>query len=176
MKKDDCYNVGRIVRTHGFKGDLSIKLDVDNPDEYIELESVFVEINGRLIPFFMTLFELRQKGQARVHFEGIDDEDAARSLLKHELYLPLDVLPELDGTDFYYHEIAGYQAYDTEAGLIGVIQSVVEGGAQDLFSIDANGKEVLIPVVDELIIELDREKKTILINTPEGLIDFYLNN
>ena len=175
MKKDDCYNVGRIVRTHGFKGDLSIKLDVDNPDEYIELESVFVEINGKLIPFFMTLFELRQKGQARVHFEGIDDEQAAQSLLKKQLYLPLEFLPPLDGTDFYYHEMPGFQAYDTEHGLIGTITSILEGGAQDLFSIDANGKEVLLPIVDELILELDREKKTILINAPEGLIDFYLS-
>jgi len=52
MRKDECYQLGHIVKTHGLKGMVNIELDVDQPDEYSELESVFLEQSGNLIPFF----------------------------------------------------------------------------------------------------------------------------
>ena len=88
----------------------------------------------------------------------------------------MDLLPKLSGNKFYFHEIIGYKAIDTEEGEIGTIEAVLDGNAQDIFQIKRGKKEILIPIVDDFLLEVNREKKEILLNAPEGLIEFYLNN
>ncbi|MFM7894654.1 MAG: ribosome maturation factor RimM, partial [Flavobacterium sp.] len=91
-----------------------------------------------------------------------------------ELYLPLSMLPKLEGTQFYYHEVIGFDVLDTRLGNIGKITGINDSGAQPLFEIDKNGTEILIPLIDDFIIALDRANKTITLETPEGLVDLYL--
>jgi len=176
MTKDECYQVGQFIKPHGYKGKLSVKLDVDEPLAYKNLESVFVDLNNELIPFFFESFEFVKDGIFRVKLEGVDTEEEARSLAKNYCYLPLSFLPKLSGTKFYYHEIIGYTAIDSEYGEIGIIKQVLDGSAQPIFQIShSTNKEVLIPLIDDFILEVDRKAKTILLNSPEGLIEFYLS-
>src|SRR5690606_26750950 len=104
MKKADCYHLGYIAKLHGFKGEVSLFLDVTNPDEYKKLPSVYVEINGQLVPHFTEKYQLTTKGFAIAKFENINSENEAKVLLRKNLYLPLSELPELTGTNFYDHE------------------------------------------------------------------------
>ncbi len=90
------------------------------------------------------------------------------------MYLPLQLLPKLTGNKFYYHEVIGFSIHDTEKGRIGIITSINDRSAQPLFVIDADGKEVLIPMIDEFIQKVDRTKKEIILQIPQGLIDLYL--
>ncbi len=174
MQKKDCFFVGKIVKKYSFKGELLIKLDTDEPETFIGMESVFVEKHKNLIPFFLERAVLHKSSLLRVKFEEVDTEADAESLIGSELYLPLDLLPELSGNKFYYHEIIGYTAHDKTFGIIGPITSVNDATAQHLFHIDHNGKEVLIPISDEIIKKLDREQRIIHLEVPEGLIDLYL--
>lgn len=87
----------------------------------------------------------------RIKFEGVDTEDAAQAILRSEAYLPIDCLPDLGEGKFYYHEIKGYKAVDAVMGLIGIVTGVNDSSAQALFEIDCDGREVLIPVVDDFI-------------------------
>ncbi len=176
MRKDECYQVGQFIKPHGYKGMLSIKLDVDEPLAYKNLESVFVDINNELIPFFFESFNFVKDGIFRVKIEGVETEEDARSLAKLYCYLPLSFLPKLSGNQFYYHEILGYTAIDDELGEIGTIHQVLDGTAQPIFQIHhSSGTEVLIPIVDDFILNIDRKAKTITLNSPEGLIEFYLS-
>ncbi len=175
MRKDDCFYFGRIIKKHGFKGDLKLRLDVDYPEEYSELESVLVETKTGLVPFFFDTYILEDKGFVRAHLEGVDTEEAADRVVGSELYLPLNILPDLEGTDFYYHEVVGFEVLDEVFGSVGTITELREGNAQDLLVIDRKGKEVLIPVIDEWIIALNREAKQMTVRTPEGLIDLYIS-
>ena len=177
MRKEDCFQVGQFIRLHGFKGEINIRLEVDEPLQYAQMESVFVEINRELIPFFFERFDFVKDNIFRVKIEGVDSEEDARTLMKKNCFLPLEFLPKLEDHQFYFHEITGFKAIDTELGEIGTIQSVIEGGAQDIFQIQSpKGKEILLPVVDDFIVEVDKKNKQITFNTPEGLVDFYLNN
>ena len=97
-------------------------------------------------------------------------------MLKHDAYLPLDLLPKLEGTKFYYHEVIGFTMEDVKHGPVGLITGINDRTAQALFEIDRNGTEILIPMNDELITKVDKPNKIITVNTPEGLIDLYLNN
>ncbi|MEM6830746.1 MAG: hypothetical protein AAF551_09530 [Bacteroidota bacterium] len=94
MKEDDCYQLGEVIKTHGLKGEVSIRLDADYPEEYKELESVFLKQEGKLVPFFIDTFHI-QASNALVKFEDIDSIDQARELVKCSLFLPLSYLPEL---------------------------------------------------------------------------------
>ncbi len=174
MQKEDCFFVGKIVKKFSFKGELLVKLDTDEPEQFIEMESVFVELHKNLIPFFIQESALHKSELLRVKFEEVDSEEAADALLGKDLYLPLDLLPKLSGNQFYYHEIIGFKVIDAAYGPVGIITGVNDSTAQPLFEIDHEGKEVLIPVNDQFIVEVDRAGKTLHLNTPEGLIDLYI--
>ena len=91
-------------------------------------------------------------------------------------YLPLDLLPEKDGNDFYSHEVVDFLVIDEEKGELGKVQEIIEYPTQSLIQIVINGKEVLIPIHDDIIQDVNREEKKIYIKAPNGLIDMYLEN
>lgn len=176
MRKEDCFYLGKIVRKHSFKGEVVAKLDTDEPELYKKLESVFVLLNNNLVPFFIEESLLQKGNQLRLRFEDIVSENDADAILGSELYLPLEFLPKLTGNKFYFHEIIGFTIEDVQYKHIGVITGINDSSAQPLFEVDANGKNVLIPMIDNFIKKVDRENNTIIVETPEGLIDLYLNN
>ncbi len=174
MRKEECFYLGKITSKFSFKGEVLVKLDTDEPDLYEQMESVFVEINKNLVPFFIKDSKLHKSDLLRVDFEDVEDEASAERLIGCELYLPLTMLPKLEGNKFYYHEIIGFTANDLVKGDFGVVTGVIENGAQPLFQIDHNGTQILVPLIDSFIIEVDRATKTITLDVPEGLIDLYL--
>ncbi|WP_422107045.1 ribosome maturation factor RimM [Winogradskyella sp.] len=174
MKKEDCFYLGTIVKKYSFKGELLAKLDTDQPELYDNLEAIFIDLRGHLVPFFIESSQLHKSDLLRIKFEDIDTEVDAEALLKSELYLPLELLPKLEGNKFYYHEVIGFNIKDINYGDVGLIKAINDSTAQALFEVDRNGVEILIPMNDEFIVKVDRENKCIEVNTPEGLIDLYL--
>lgn len=174
MNKADCFHLGYVAKLHGYKGEVSLFLDVSNPEDYNGLDAVFIDLNGQLTPFFIQSFKLKNKGFAAVKFEGVNTEKDARILLRKSLYLPAQVLPELSGTQFYDHEVEGFTVIDTSFGVVGVLEAVLDFQVNPLLQIMNGNKEVLVPLIDGLVKELDREKKTMIIAAPEGLIQMYL--
>ena len=174
MRKEDCFYLGRIVRKHSFKGEVVIKLDTDEPELYQEMESVFVNLGNNLIPFFIEHSLLQKGNQLRVRFENIENEVDAEAILKAGIYLPLTMLPKLTGKKFYFHEIIGFQVEDEKHGNIGEITGVNDTTAQPLFEVELGSTQMLIPMLDEFIIKVDRENKIMFLKTPEGLVDMYL--
>jgi 16S rRNA processing protein RimM len=175
MQLDDCYFLGYIVKPIGLEGKFQVKLDVSEPREYTELESVFVELNKQLVPFFISDIELQPKGKAHITFEDIDKE-LARELKGKQLFLPLELLPELEGNQFYFHEVEGFRCIDTKLGELGEVIRVQESPAQDLLVVEQNGVEILIPILEDTIQNLNRPQREIHVMTPEGLVDMYLDN
>ena len=111
----------------------------------------------------------------RLKLEDISTGPAADELLRKEVFLPLSMLPKLEGKTFYYHEVFGFEIWDENFGKVGLIKGVNDQSAQPLFEIDSSGQEILIPIHDEFIKSVDREKKIIKVNTPAGLIDLFLD-
>lgn len=173
MRKEDCFYLGRIVRKHSFKGEVVLKLDTDEPELYQEMESVFVNIGNNMIPFFIKDSLLQKGNQLRVNFETIQSEADADALLKAGVYLPLSMLPKLTGKKFYFHEIIGFAAEDVAYGAIGTVTGVNDSSAQPLFEIEKEGMQILVPMIDDFIVKIDREKQKILLKTPAGLLDMY---
>ena len=174
MTKEECFYLGRIVSKFSFKGEVLIKLDTDEPESYLEMESVFVEYDNNLVPFFIERSSLQKSNLLRVKFEEVDSEEDAEDLMKCDLYLPLNLLPELSEDQFYFHEIIGFTVEDANYGTVGTLTGVNDTTSQALFEIEKDGKQVLIPMNDQFLEKVDKKNKTIYVKTPEGLIDLYL--
>ncbi|MCK9422541.1 MAG: ribosome maturation factor RimM [Bacteroidales bacterium] len=173
MNKDDFYYLGKVIKTFGNKGQLLVSLDVDDPQVYRRLESVFLDLHGERIPFFIDSMEPKQHRKAVIHFKDIDSIEDAEAFPGLEMYLPLNQLPLLKGKKFYFHEIIGFTVVDLRHGNIGKIENILEFPNQSLFQIRSGKKEILVPIVDEIIQRLDRKNKILEINAPDGLIEIY---
>lgn len=175
MQKSECFSLGKITKTHALKGEVIIFFDVDAPEYYDDLEAVFLEIKGQLVPYIIE--ELQMKGRKSiVKFEDINSIEQAEGIVNAPVWLPLTALPELKGNQFYYHDVIGYTIHDITSGTqIGKLKAIYESTGQDLFAIDVDEKEVLVPIVDEFIHKIDRENQIIEVKLPEGLLDVYMN-
>ena len=176
MRREDCFYLGKIVRKHSFRGEVVIKLDTDEPELYKNLESVFIALGNDLVPFFIQQSLLQKGNQLRVSFEDVEDEADADAIMAAAIYLPMEFLPKLSGNKFYFHEVINFEIEDVNFGFVGKITGINDTTSQPLFEIDAAGKEVLIPMADDFINKIDRENRKIIVETPEGLIDLYLEN
>ncbi|MGG8495323.1 ribosome maturation factor RimM [Tenacibaculum sp. TC6] len=175
MQKEDCFYLGKIVKKHSFKGEVVIKLDTDEPDLYGNLESVFVDLGNNLVPFFIEKSSLSRGTMLRLKFEGVDSEEDAEAILRSDIYLPLNLLPELTGDKFYFHEVIGFKIVDATFGEVGQLKEINDTSAQPLFVVDRDGKDVFIPMIDDFIKKVDKKNKTIEVTTPEGLISLYID-
>lgn len=175
MDKKGYYFLGKIVKTSGYKGSLVFFFDVDDIGYYKDLEAVFVEVAGELLPFAIQSVNIKTNNTAYVQLEDVETEETAAALVGSNLMLPLTYLPPLTGNKFYYHEVLGYEVIDELSGPIGKLESVIDKGPQDIFSIRKGDKEILLPVSDDIIRQVDRKNKQLTVRAPEGLIDLYLS-
>lgn len=174
MKIEDCFQLGYVIKSHGLHGELSIFLDTDFPENYIEMESVYVEFQQKLVPFFVETINLLDQ-KAIVKLSDVNTLEEAEALKGTAIYLPLESLPQLGDSQFYYHEIIDYKVMDSKAGDIGHIENVYAITGNDLIAANCKGKEVLIPIRDDIITKVDKDHKIIFVTLPEGLLDIYLN-
>ncbi len=176
MTKDDCFQLGHITKTHGLHGEVVFFLDVDDPDEYDDLESILIEVRGELLPYFIESMSVN-RDRAIVALEGVDSIDEGKKLINCPLWMPLDNLEEITDPDrFYYHEIIGYQVVDEADGALGTVSSVVTMATQDLIEMSYKGQEMLIPINSAIVKTVDREAKILNVALPEGLLAVYLSD
>ena len=173
MKKEDCFYLGRIAKTHGIKGEVTIKIEADDPSAYLDMKYFYLEYNKVLTPFFVEKLIL----SGDKFFAAIQDVktlEAAQNFVGKSVYLPLEMLPKLSGKQFYFHEVKGFALVDAEKGELGPISDILEYPTQAIIQVMKDGKEILIPILDEIIQKVDREEKKLYVKAPEGLIDMYL--
>jgi len=174
MRKEDCFYLGKIAKKFSFKGEVLIYLDTDEPELYEKMESVFVKFNKNLVPFFIENSNLHKGDFLRVKFEDIDNETEADSVIGCEIYLPLNMLPKLEGNKFYFHEVIDFEIEDKRLGVFGKIVSINDTSAQPLFEVLNGNVEILVPMIDQFLVKIDRENKKVIMDLPEGLVEMYL--
>ncbi len=175
MNLADCFLLGFVSRTFGYKGECLAHFDVDDPQDYHQLESVFLLLEGKLIPFFIEHIGFKPHSrEAIIRFQGVDEEEKAARLCGKEMYLPLAVLPPLSGKRFYFHEITGFAVVDRHRGPIGEVRDVLDLPGNPVLLVQYQQWEIMIPARDEVIERIDRDKRILHIHAPEGLIDLYL--
>jgi 16S rRNA processing protein RimM len=174
MLIEDCFNLGYIAKLHGYKGEVSLFLDVTDPSKYQSLKLVYLEMNkGELIPFSIRNSKLMNKGFVTIQFDNVDSESQAKLLLKKNVFLPLTMLPPLGDTEFYDHEIIGFNVFDVNEGNVGIVVQVIDLPSNPLLQLEFEDKEVLIPLIPGLVKNVDRNSRILTVQSPEGLMDLF---
>jgi 16S rRNA processing protein RimM len=173
MKIEDCFEFGYVAKLHGYKGEVVLVLDVDDPSAYKSLDSIFIQLKGKLVPYFVEALRL-QGDKATVKLEDVDSQEAAQALVGSALFLPLNKLPQLAEDQFYYHDIIGYRLVDASLGPLGEVTDVYELPQQAVLAMNYQGKEVLVPISGEIVTRANHASKELEVNLPEGLLDIYL--
>ena len=174
MTKNDCFFFGKITKTHGLKGEITVKLDVANPEDFKDLRYLLIEDRGNLIPYFIENQKINGDKMI-VRLQDVKKVEQAVTFMGKAVFLPNEFMPELEDDDFYYKEIVGFKMVDALKGEIGEISDVLEYPTQAVIQVMKDEKEILIPIHDDIIQKVDKKAKILTVKAPEGLIDMYLN-
>lgn len=160
------------MKPHGLKGEVTVSIDAETPNDITAIESVFVNHSGQLAPYFIEAVSVKGN-KAFVKFSEINTLAQAENISKSALYLPKAARPKAAKGDFYADEVVGFAIQDEKDGNLGTVREVVQSGLQRLLSVegDADGREILIPVNDAFITRVNRARKTITVSLPDGFLD-----
>ena len=174
MNENNYYYLGKVTRKFSFKGELIVFLDTDTPSHYYGLKKIFLKVDNSYIPYFISKISKYKNNSVKVKFEDVKNESEAMELINYEIFLPMEELPKLEGKKFYYHEVIGFKVIDINHGEIGEITHINDQTPQHLFVVKSSGKEILIPINDDFILDLDRINKIVNLKIPEGLLKIYM--
>lgn len=169
---EKMFIIGEIVNTHGVKGEVRIKQITDFIERFAEGATVYLQDKSeQFVP--LTIDMSRQhKNLLLVRFEQYKTLDEVEPLKGLTLHIKEEQLTELGPNEYYYHEIIGCSVHSTENEKIGVVDSILAPGANDVWVVkDDRGKEYLIPYIADVVKEVDIERKQIIIKLMEGLLD-----
>jgi 16S rRNA processing protein RimM len=174
MNIADSFYIGYITKTRGLKGELQVFFEYADPQE-LDLNTVFAEINGKLIPYFTASSKLQANQTGYFFFEDIDTIEKAEKLIRKKLYLPNNKMPVRDEEEFLITDLKGFIAHDEAFGELGEIIEIHEYPQQYVAVVPYKFREIMFPLNDEFITEIDEEGGNVYLKLPSGLIDVYLN-
>ena len=170
IKAEDVYRIGIINKPHGVHGELLFTFDDDIFDR-VEADYIICMMDGILVPFFFESYRFRSDTTALIKLEGIDSEQHARRMTNVEVFFPKDHAEELEDNELTWNYFVGFLINDVNKGDIGKVTDVDDSTINTLFVVDYKGTEILIPAQEDFIVDLDREKRVITMQIPEGLLD-----
>lgn len=173
MKHEEAFYVGYVTKTKGLKGEVQIFFEFDGYEQ-LEFDVVFADMNGKLVPYFVAESKLQVNKTGYFNFDDVDHIDKAQPLLKKKLYLPLSQMPERDESEFLYTDLKGFKAIDETLGELGEILEVNEYPQQFIAMVSYKETEILFPLNEDFIVEIDDEEKILTLDLPEGLLNIYL--
>lgn len=173
MTKEEAFYIGYITKTKGLKGEVQLYFEFEDY-EALALDVLFADMNGKMVPFFIEKHKLYPNSTGLFYFEDIDHIDKAQALLKKKIYLPLSKMPERGEDEFYYTDLKGFIAIDETLGELGEIIEVNEYPQQFVATVHYQHRDVLFPLNEDFIVEIDNEKNILHLDLPQGLLDIYL--
>jgi 16S rRNA processing protein RimM len=169
MTRDECMLLGSITKTHGVHGELILRTKESSfePDE--KWESLFLEIDGIMVPFFISEIHKLREGEWVLGFDDIADKSMAESLTGHYAWILRDLFTSTPDT-ISPEQLVGFTVHDKASGKSGRIREFVDIPGNPVFEAVIDGQDHIFPARDEFILDLNMEKKSIIMNLPKGLV------
>jgi 16S rRNA processing protein RimM len=163
--------VGRISGAHGLKG--ALRFRPDNPDSDIlqHVKRIFLERPGESREFRLTGVTPLNPTTDRITLEGVADIDAAEALKGAVVMLATEDVPPAKPGEFYYYEAIGCEVFLTDGTRLGAIEEVFSNGAQDIWVVRDSEREVLVPVIEDVVKSMDLAGRRVTIEAIPGLLD-----
>ena len=171
IKPEEVFQIGRLGKPHGIKGELSF-LFTDDVFDRVDADYVVVETDGILVPFFIEEYRFRNDQSALLKLEGIDTIERARELTNCNVFFPR-CLADNGDDQLSWAQIVGFRLLDADHNnkVIGEIRAVDDSTQNVLFDVTTSeGRSLLVPAAEEFIRDVDAQRREIHVSLPEGLL------
>jgi len=169
MEISEGIRIGVLLKTHGYRGDFLLKTDPFFLKNFKEPESVFLLIEGILVPFFIHSIYQTSPPFFIIHLEGIDDLNSAVEHVRREIFIPAEDIIVKNAQSLLDKNYAGYRVFDQYFEEVGVVKEVTRIPGNTLLIVVSGEGERMIPFHADLIVEINSEKKILKIDIPEGI-------
>ncbi|MCT4544201.1 MAG: ribosome maturation factor RimM [Vallitalea sp.] len=167
----DYFNIGKIVNTHGIRGEVKVIPLTDEPSRFELLEYVYIDTNKKIDKY--TIKNIKYfKNMIIIKFEEIEDMNHAEALKQSIIKIPRELALPLQEDEYYIQDLIGIKVSTEDGKYLGILEDVIITGSNDVYLVkDDNNKEVLIPALKECIKKVDMKNKIMIVSLLEGLID-----
>lgn len=172
IEQKQLFELGRVIKTHGLKGQILVSIDSDNLDHYTNITALQIgkSINEYKV-YHIEDISIKTNGTAYIKLIDIQSIDNAQELVGMKIYLPTSDLPRLQKGKYYLHDLAGCQIYNEKNEPLGIVESANDFPGQTMLTVNIAGRSVLIPFVPEFFPEIDIINKKLIGRIPDGLLD-----
>ncbi len=174
MRQEESFSfitIARIVKTRGNKGEVLVEPLTDFPDRFDSLEEVWLESENNRAEKFRLDFTWEHKGRRILKFAGIDTIDSAEKLVGHLVQVPCRQAVQLPRGTYFDHDLIGCSVVDSQGKKLGIVEDILRISGNNQLVVKGFGKEFLVPAVATICKEISIDKKRILVDLPEGLMD-----
>ncbi len=161
--------VGIIQRKQGLKGNVVARFNHDM-SHLNGLSTLCIQINHTLVPYHVERLSCQHR-KAIIKLQGVDDPKAAHYLQGRFIFMPQEALPQAPAQASCLDGLLGYHVVDGQEGRLGIVQAVYAPTQQKLLAIDYQGRELLVPYHEDIVIHVDHEQQTIAVQLPNGFIE-----
>ncbi len=170
IRKEELYQIGRFNKPHGVHGELLFTFTDDIFDR-VDCDYVVCLIDGIFVPFYINEYRFKSNNTALLLLDGIETVEKARMLTGVDVFFPIKYIKEEQTEELSIQYFVGFTVKDLTHGVLGVIKMVDDSTPNVLFSVEnEQGRQLLVPAQNELIIDMDYQKRTITFDLPEGLV------
>lgn len=171
MQKEDCFLFGTVFKLHGYKGDVNIYNDNDIVLDFSKLEYFLIELNNKLVPFFIKRVRPKKTNIILVKFEDVNSEQEAKKILKRKVFLPKDKISQKEKDRLDEDNLVGYSIIDTNLGKLGEVIYINSQTPQQLIYVKKDQKEFCFPMHKQFIKAVNSKEKILKTEIPEELLN-----
>ena len=161
--------VGKFRRPHGIRGEIVMTVITDYPD--LIAPGSTLHVGNRYHPY--TIKSIRwHGGDMLIAFEELPDRTAVEIFRNIMVYMKTENIPELPEGEYYTHQLVGMDVITDQGQALGKIKEILITGANDVYLVEsADGKEILLPEIDQVVLNLDHESGKVIVHILPGLLD-----
>lgn len=161
--------VGRIVKAHGLQGEISMTVLTDFPERFETTEWVYLGNEFEATAYRVESYRWH-KQNILLQLAGVNDRDQAEILRGQFVQIPLEDATPLPEGSYYLYQLIGLEVKTTSDEFLGVISSIIETGANDVYVVEKDGQQILLPAIPDVIKSIDIPTMTMVVQVIDGLI------
>ena len=170
---EDLFRIGQITGAHGIKGDVKVYPVTSDPERFFSMKTVLLAREGEeetATKEYTITKASHFKNMILMHFKGVEDRNAAEPLAGISLWVTRDNALPLEEDEYYFKDLLGLSVVDEEGEDCGTVVDILETGSNDVLVVeDPSGKEILLPMIEECVLDIDLDEEKITIHWMEGL-------
>lgn len=159
--------IGRVAKPWGIRGEVKVEITTDFPDRFTLLRKVY--LGPEAVPFVLEGFRLHQRS-ALLKLEGCHDRTAVEKLRGQWVQIPIEEAMPLEQDEYYEYQIIGLAVWTTDGEYLGTVDEVISTGANDVYVVRGEEHEILIPAIEDVVLEINLAQGRMVVELMEGLI------